>query len=76
MPVKPSSLPLRRILLAEDDDSMRGFIVKALEKANYDVVAFENGEEIVGPRRRAPLQNQADRALFGAGCPCREPGWV
>ena len=43
MTLKPSSLPLRRILLAEDDDSMRGFLVKALEKANYDVVAFEIG---------------------------------
>src|SRR6478736_9687584 len=45
MPAKPSRLPLRRILLAEDDDSMRGFLVKALEKAKYDVVAFENGED-------------------------------
>ncbi len=45
MTAKPSSLPIRRILLAEDDDSMRGFLVKALEKANYNVVAFENGEE-------------------------------
>lgn len=24
---------------------MRGFLVKALEKASYEVVAFENGEE-------------------------------
>ena len=42
MTAKPSSVPLHRILLAEDDDSMRGFLVKALQKANYDVVAFEN----------------------------------
>jgi len=45
MTAEPSSLPIRRILLAEDDDAMRGFLVKALEKANYDVVAFENGED-------------------------------
>ncbi|MEQ1673087.1 MAG: response regulator, partial [Hyphomicrobium sp.] len=38
MTAKPSSVPLHRILLAEDDDSMRGFLVKALQKANYDVV--------------------------------------
>ncbi|MHA1179212.1 MAG: response regulator, partial [Alphaproteobacteria bacterium] len=34
-----------RILLAEDDDSMRGFLVRALEKAGYDVIAYANGEE-------------------------------
>ncbi len=45
MTAKPSRLPLRRILLAEDDASMRSFLVRALEKANYDVVAFENGED-------------------------------
>jgi len=55
MPVKPSSLPLRRILLAEDDDSMRGFLVKALEKAQYDVVAFENGEEAYERLKREPF---------------------
>lgn len=35
--------PLQRILLAEDDESMRGFLEKALAKAGYDVVAFANG---------------------------------
>ena len=55
MTAKPSSLPLHRILLAEDDDSMRGFLVKALEKANYDVVAFENGEEAYERLKREPF---------------------
>ena len=55
MTVKPSSLPVRRILLAEDDSAMRGFLVKALEKANYDVVAFENGEEAFERLKREPF---------------------
>jgi two-component system cell cycle response regulator CpdR len=33
------------ILLAEDDESMRGFLVRALERAGYDVIACANGEE-------------------------------
>lgn len=33
------------ILLAEDDESMRRFLVKALERAGYDVVSFSNGAE-------------------------------
>ena len=28
-----------RILLAEDDDSLRGFLARALERAGYDVTA-------------------------------------
>ena len=45
MTAKPSRLTVPRILLAEDDDSMRGFLVRALEKAGYDVIAYANGEE-------------------------------
>lgn len=45
MTAKPSSVTLSRILLAEDDDSMRGFLVRALKKAGYDVIDFANGEE-------------------------------
>ena len=45
MTAKPSRVPISRILLAEDDDSMRGFLERALEKAGYDVIAFANGEE-------------------------------
>lgn len=55
MTAKPSSLPLRRILLAEDDESMRGFLVKALEKADYDVVAFENGEDAFERLKHEPF---------------------
>ena len=38
------NLPLStKILLAEDDNDMRRFLVKALEQAGYRVVAFDNG---------------------------------
>ena len=45
MTAKPSSLPTRRILLAEDEDSMRGFLERALMNAGYEVAAFANGVE-------------------------------
>ncbi len=35
--------PMKRILLAEDDNDMRRFLVKALEKAGYHVTHFDNG---------------------------------
>lgn len=37
--------PMRSILLAEDDDSMRRFLEKALERAGYHVSAYANGAE-------------------------------
>src|SRR5262249_9770203 len=45
MTAKPSRLPLKRILLAEDDESMRGFLQRALTKAGYEVIAFANGKD-------------------------------
>jgi two-component system cell cycle response regulator CpdR len=45
MTAKPSRLPAKRILLAEDDESMRGFLERALVKAGYEVIAFANGQE-------------------------------
>ena len=45
MTLNPSHLPKRRIILAEDDESMRGFLERALERAGYEVVAFANGAE-------------------------------
>jgi two-component system cell cycle response regulator CpdR len=36
-----------RILLAEDDDSLRGFLARALERAGYDVVACPDGETAI-----------------------------
>ena len=45
MTAKPSRLPAKRILLAEDDESMHGFIERALTKAGYEVIAFANGQD-------------------------------
>jgi two-component system, cell cycle response regulator CpdR len=36
-----------RILLAEDDDSLRGFLARALERAGYEVRACADGDEAV-----------------------------
>ncbi len=36
-----------KILLAEDDDSLRGFLTRALERAGYDVTACADGEEAI-----------------------------
>ena len=33
-----------RILLAEDDDSLRGFLTRALERAGYEVTACADGD--------------------------------
>ena len=38
-------LPQKRILLAEDDDSMRGFLERSLQNAGYKVDAFANGKD-------------------------------
>ncbi len=36
---------LARILLAEDDETMRQFLSRSLEKAGYDVIAVSHGIE-------------------------------
>ena len=36
---------MSRILLAEDDDSLRGFLARALERAGYEVTSCADGEE-------------------------------
>jgi two-component system cell cycle response regulator CpdR len=35
---------MARILLAEDDDSLRGFLVTSLSRAGHDVTAHGDGE--------------------------------
>ncbi len=45
MSINPSRVPIHRILLAEDDDAMRGFLERALKKAGYEVMAFADGEQ-------------------------------
>ncbi len=55
MTAKPSQLPAKRILLAEDDDSMRGFLERALVKAGYSVTAFENGKDALDRLKQEPF---------------------
>ncbi len=46
---------MTRILLAEDDDSMRGFLKRALERAGHDVIAFENGADAYERLKEEPF---------------------
>ena len=46
---------MHRILLAEDDDDMRKFLVKALQNAGYDVVSFANGMEAYERLKEEPF---------------------
>ena len=55
MTAKPSRVPALRILLAEDDESMRGFIERALVKAGYEVVSFANGKEAFACLQQEPF---------------------
>ena len=51
----PRARNLQRILLAEDDDDMRRFLVNALAKAGYDVVSFGNGAEAYERLKEEPF---------------------
>jgi two-component system cell cycle response regulator CpdR len=51
----PRARSVQRILLAEDDEDMRRFLVKALEKAGYDVVSFGNGLEAYERLKEEPF---------------------
>ena len=46
---------MARILLAEDDDDMRRFLVKALERAGYHVSDFDNGASAYERLREEPF---------------------
>ena len=46
----------KRILLAEDDNDMRRFLVRALEQAGYRVVAFDNGLAAYHRLREEPFE--------------------
>jgi two-component system cell cycle response regulator CpdR len=55
MTAKPSQVPPKRILLAEDDDSMRGFLERALVKAGYEVIPFDNGRDALERLKEEPF---------------------
>ena len=44
MDASPAADRMTRILLAEDDDSLRAFLQRALERAGYHVTACADGE--------------------------------
>jgi two-component system cell cycle response regulator CpdR len=46
---------IQKILLAEDDNDMRRFLVKALEKAGYKVSSFDNGASAYDRLREEPF---------------------
>jgi two-component system cell cycle response regulator CpdR len=45
-----------KILLAEDDNDMRRFLVKALQNAGYDVIDYANGMEAYRRLREEPFE--------------------
>jgi two-component system cell cycle response regulator CpdR len=46
----------KRILLAEDDNDMRRFLVRALEQAGYQVASFDNGLSAYNRLREEPFE--------------------
>ena len=46
---------MTRILLAEDDEDMRRFLVKALQKAGYEVTDFGNGSDAYERLKEEPF---------------------
>src|SRR5262245_39758519 len=53
-PPTPKVLP--KILLAEDDNDMRRFLVKALENAGYEVTDYDNGMSAYRRLREEPFE--------------------
>ena len=47
---------LQRILLAEDDNDMRRFLVKALENAGFEVASYDNGLSAYNRLREEPFE--------------------
>jgi two-component system cell cycle response regulator CpdR len=51
-----SMTDISKIILAEDDNDMRRFLVKALENAGYEVVSFDNGLSAYHRLREEPFE--------------------
>ena len=47
---------MHKIILAEDDNDMRRFLVKALENAGYDVASYDNGRSAYDRLREEPFE--------------------
>jgi two-component system cell cycle response regulator CpdR len=54
--VEMSSKSGTKILLAEDDNDMRRFLVKALQNAGFDVASFDNGLSAYNRLREEPFE--------------------
>ena len=52
----PKRLSRPEILLAEDDNDMRRFLVKALQNAGYQVASFDNGLSAYNRLREEPFE--------------------
>src|SRR5262245_33712619 len=55
-PVRPPEPSMTKILLAEDDNDMRRFLVKALEQAGYAVISYDNGLSAYHRLREEPFE--------------------
>ena len=53
---RPISDEMPKILLAEDDNDMRRFLVKALQNAGFDVVSYDNGLSAYQRLREEPFE--------------------
>ena len=54
---RPStSVTMTKILLAEDDNDMRRFLVKALQNAGYEVISYDNGLSAYQRLREEPFE--------------------
>ena len=51
---KTGAMP--KILLAEDDNDMRRFLVRALSNAGYEVASFDNGRSAYERLREEPFE--------------------
>ena len=56
-----------KILLAEDDNDMRKFLVRALQNAGYDVASFDNGLSAYNRLREEPFDRDAGNGRYRAG---------
>jgi two-component system cell cycle response regulator CpdR len=52
----PADWKMAKIILAEDDNDMRRFLVKALQNAGYDVISFDNGLSAYQRLREEPFE--------------------
>jgi two-component system cell cycle response regulator CpdR len=54
--VSEMNQPIPKILVAEDDNDMRRFLVKALQNAGYQVIDYDNGLSAYRRLREEPFE--------------------